>query len=98
MYIPDYKRQALTRIRLMSHNLKIELGRWSRIPRELRICVCTENQVQDEEHVLLHCPLSTHIRVKYPNLDYSDIVNLLNEGNPIDLCNFVYETLDYYKN
>ncbi|XP_068232006.1 uncharacterized protein [Palaemon carinicauda] len=44
MYVPDYKRQALKRIRLVSHSLKIELGRWSRIHYEFRICVFTENQ------------------------------------------------------
>ena len=31
-WIPDYKRQAFTRLRLMSHNLKIETGRRGELP------------------------------------------------------------------
>ena len=34
VYIPDYLRVSFSRLRLMFHNLKIETGRWSRIPRE----------------------------------------------------------------
>ena len=33
VYVPDYLRVCLTRLRLMSHNLKIEKGRWSRLLR-----------------------------------------------------------------
>ena len=39
VYIPDYLRVAFSRLRLMSHNLKIETGRWSRLPRESRLCI-----------------------------------------------------------
>ena len=39
IYIPDYTRMAFTRIRLMSHDLKTETGRWSRTPRDLRVCL-----------------------------------------------------------
>ena len=38
VYIPDYLRISFTRMRLMSHRLKIETGRWSRIPTEGRVC------------------------------------------------------------
>ena len=61
-YIPDYLRVAYSRFRLSSHRLRVETGRWSRIPRELRTCPCTEGVVQDEEHVLFHCELSSYIR------------------------------------
>ena len=52
--VVEYQRVAVTRLRLSSHNLAIERGRWSRLPREARLCEC--GQVQDECHVLLHCP------------------------------------------
>ena len=45
---------AITRFRLGSHNLPIEMGRWSRTRREERLC----NSCQilcDERHVLFHC-------------------------------------------
>ena len=54
--IPDYKREAFTRIRVMSHNLRIETGRWSRTPTEQRVCQCDGDKVQTEQHVLtVHC-------------------------------------------
>ena len=51
VYIPDYLRVSFTRLRLMSHNLKIETGRWSRLPREARVCTC--NSVQYKMNVTL---------------------------------------------
>ena len=39
--IPEYCRCACTKVRLQSsHNLRIETGRWSRLPREHRTCEC----------------------------------------------------------
>ena len=62
--VDDYLRIAFTRLRTSSHRLKIETGRWSRIPRERRLCQCGED-VQTEEHVLAHCELTRGIREKY---------------------------------
>ena len=52
-YIPDYQRESFTRLRLMSHSLRIETGRWSRTPAQDRVCVCDGNHVQTERHVLV---------------------------------------------
>ena len=41
--------------------LKIETGRWSRISRENRLCQCNEG-IQCEEHVLLKCKQTEHLR------------------------------------
>ena len=49
--IPEHERIATTRLRLSSHSLAVEKGRWSRIPREERLCSCGEG-VHDEAHVL----------------------------------------------
>ena len=38
--IPEYARIAITRLRLSSHRLRIETGRWSRLPKEERLCSC----------------------------------------------------------
>ena len=59
--IPESDRIALTRIRLGSHHLRVETGRWARIPHELRICPCSTG-IQDEKHVLLSCPKSENLR------------------------------------
>ena len=50
----EFERVLLTRYRSGSHNLKIETGRWSRTPRENRLCV-TCRELGDEEHVLYNC-------------------------------------------
>ena len=62
--VEDYLRIAFTRLRTSSHRLKVETGRWSRIPREQRLCTCGMG-VQTEEHVLLECDLVTPIKEKY---------------------------------
>ena len=46
--------KGIVKFRLGSHQLKIETGRWSRTPRENRLCV-TCGELGDEEHVLYNC-------------------------------------------
>ena len=88
--IPEHLRVALTRIRLGSHRLKVETGRWSRIPVEQRLCTCGE--VQTEQHVLLSCPLSEPIRETFRNLNFTDL-SILMEGNVSDLALYCYRVL-----
>ena len=57
-YIPDSLRINFTRLRLSSHKLRVETGRWSHTPREKRICSC--GSFQDEKHVL-ECKHNTEI-------------------------------------
>ena len=98
VYIPDYLRQSFTRIRVMSHDLKVETGRWSRLPRDERVCRCNNETIQDEKHVLLDCPLLTHIRRGYNDLDYSSIGNFSSDQNyPLDLCKYVFEITRFLK-
>ena len=63
--ISEYKRVIFSRFRLGSHHLKIETGRWQRLPRERRVCDCDGRSIQDEEHVTLKCPLTSSTRRKY---------------------------------
>ena len=51
--MPDYQRESFSRLRLMSHNLRIKTGKWSRTPAEQRLCFCVDSQVQTERHVLV---------------------------------------------
>ena len=97
VFIPDYQRISLSRIRLMSHNLKIETGRWSRIPRERRVCQCDGSQLQTEAHVLIYCPLTDSIRHRYPELNFSNINILLTDVNHLKLlCKYAYEILEFF--
>lgn len=60
--IPKQIRMFLTRLRISSHNLPIEIQRYNKdekgqkIKREKRKCtICTLNEVGDEDHYLLRC-------------------------------------------
>ena len=60
-------RVALSKLRVSSHRLEIEVGRWTRpnrIPIEQRKCrIC--NMIEDEFHFLLECKSYNQIRKKY---------------------------------
>ena len=56
-------RRALSKIRLASYDLQIELGRYRGIERSERKCtVCDRNEIEDVFHFILICPKYTHIR------------------------------------
>ena len=57
--VPDYLRISFTRFRISSHMLRVETGRWSRTPRDERLCQCGMG-VQNEPHVFV-CPLVSNI-------------------------------------
>lgn len=50
----DVVGKAITKFRLGSHTLKIETGRWTRTPRQQRLCR-TCNELGDESHVIYRC-------------------------------------------
>ena len=65
-YINDYYRIIITRWRLSSHKLMVEVGRHRRpiVPREERVCsMC--GVLEDEQHVIFTCPLYDNIRKEY---------------------------------
>lgn len=64
----ESKRLIFTRVRLSSHNLAIEKGRWQRQPREQRLCDC--GAIQDELHVSAYCPNTSSVRANYPGIDF----------------------------
>ena len=70
---PDNLHKDFTRLRLSSHRLFVERGRWSRIPRERRVCDCDHESVQDELHIALPCPRTQNVRdthgATYSSLD-----------------------------
>ena len=92
--IEEYKRIEYTRSRLSSHTLRIETGRWSRIPREERLCSCLKN-VQTEKHVFLHCEHTHEIRTKYL-ITHSELDTLFQEEDR-KLTNFIYEIMNKMK-
>ena len=96
-------RQALTKLRLSSHRLQIEVGRHTNgdneIPREDRICPLCRNGVEDEVHFLLTCPIYKDLRkhihgqlMDAPGLsDLDQTVHLLLQYNIKMVAKFIYE-------
>ena len=62
---PEAYRISFTRLRLTSHNLRSETGRWSRLPVDRRLCPC--GGIQDEEHIITSCPKTQALRTALSN-------------------------------
>ena len=58
-------RSMICKIRISAHELAIEKGRYTNVPRDNRFCnACNVNLIEDEEHFLLHCTAYTETRNK----------------------------------
>ena len=57
-------RTALTKFRLSNHNLVIEKGRYENMSLCDRTCPFCPNQIENEFHFLIKCPIYTEQRVK----------------------------------
>ena len=90
--VPEYSRKAFTRLRLSSHKLKMETGRWSRIPKEARRCPCGE--IQTEEHMLLNCPHTSALRATMPDLQFTTLQSLFSEPNVERMALYIYKVPD----
>ena len=100
--IPRRLISNLARYRTSSHCLEIEVGRHHNVAREDRLCkLCGEDNivaVEDEYHVLFHCPTYEFLRTVYisnkdiglPN-EYNFITYLQTEDQETltDLANFI---------
>ena len=96
-YVNERERVVFTRLRLSSHNLKIETGRWSRTRRENRLCDCGP-EIQDETHILFDCPKTDEARAQF-NVNrelYPDVGNLMDSFNSSDLIRFVKYCMDKF--
>ena len=60
----NYIRIALTRLRLGSHHLSSERGRWNKTEFHERKCIICDD-VEDEYHFVLCCPRYHDLRSKY---------------------------------
>ena len=50
------ERKELMKFKIGNHKLKIETGRYDKIPRVNRLCpICASNQIEDEFHFLIYC-------------------------------------------
>ena len=90
--IPEYARIDFTRLRTGSHRLKVETGRWSRIPRERRLCSCEKEEVQDEIHVIESCPHLSNLRLAFPALVFNKVAFF--QCNAGDAALFVHKAME----
>ena len=75
-------RVSLTKFRLSSHDLAIETGRYTNMPRDQRICLqCNMNMVETEYHFLLVCPKYRELRHNFLKRYYCHWPNLFKFEN-----------------
>ena len=88
-----YIRFAITKIRIGSHNLMIERGRWSKLELIDRQC-STCFKLEDEYHVIVECPLYHNIRKTflpkylYCNPSMFKLIEFIDSAKGIELRNF----------
>lgn len=63
---PFYLVNTFCKFICSAHNLAIESGRKQHTPRHMRICMfCDKNEVEDEFHFAMVCPLYHELRTRY---------------------------------
>ena len=99
--MPGRFRSAFSKFRCGVAPLKIETGRYEGIPNENRLCfndICKNNsKVEDEKHVILHCPVYSHLRedIFTRALSFCDNFNSLTDDDKFVFL-FTNENLFYY--
>lgn len=97
-------RTAISRLRVSSHRLEIEAGRWARPykPVNERLCnVC--NRIEDEFHFVLECRLYSMLRRIYIDKYYwqrpsmMKFIELVNSDNIRCICNLAIYTYKAFK-
>ena len=72
------KRVAVSKFRLSAHNLPIESGRYSNIPKQNRLCnFCNLSEVGDEFHYCMVCPHHEFLKLR---TTYLQSINLINSN------------------
>lgn len=61
--------RRIAQLRMGSHRLAIEEGRFAKVPRGQRVCVvCDKRDREDERHYVFECERYSQIRRRYPGL------------------------------
>ena len=90
--IPMHIKKYITKIRLSSHNLHVESVRTNNTPRSERKCFFCNNDIEDEFHFVLMCPVYVDLRKKYIKKYYWErpsvikLTQLLSVNNVSELC------------
>ena len=73
-------RKIICQMRISDHPLLIERGRYTKIPRNLRLCNSC-NEIEDEFHFILKCTLNENLRTDF--LKALDIFDQMNEEDKL---------------
>ena len=75
----------IARLRGAMLRIRVNEGRWNRTPFENRICpVCNLRQIEDEEHLLFHCPVWNGYRdqlLQFANFQKFNLSLMLHNAN-----------------
>ena len=102
--LPDALKYIVCKFRSVDHKLPIETGRYTRIPRNERVCkMCNSGQLGDEFHFCLECPALKELRntflpaniYKRPNvINFGRILNIKNKITLVNVAKFIKFGLD----
>ena len=97
-YVPTSMLQKTSQLRLISHNLKIELGRHTRptTPVDERICFC--GGIETETHFILDCELYHHIRDNFNIRNNDRLEYVLDNKETFNFIQRLHECRDIYSN
>ncbi|MCU7801521.1 MAG: hypothetical protein KZQ70_15660 [gamma proteobacterium symbiont of Lucinoma myriamae] len=93
----DNPRQEITifaKIRLSSHKLHVEEGRYRKTPLSERLCQLCKLGIEDEEHFVLNCPKLDHIRNTFFG-ELSTIYPMFSSMNDSEKFKFIMLSKDY---
>lgn len=91
--IPLQYKKLICKLRLSSHCLTIETGRYNNVPLQRRLCPLCTLDIEDEYHFILKCPYYCNLREKFLKKFYYikpsvfKLILLLSTQNVKDLCN-----------
>lgn len=104
--IPMQYKKLICKLRLSSHCLSIETGRYKNVPLDRRLCPLCTLDVEDEFHFFLKCTYYSHFRTKFLKKYYFTrpsvfkLIQLLSTQNVKELCNlgkFIKNAFDIRK-
>ena len=97
-------RNSLARLRVSSHRLEIEVGRWARPYKPVHERLCNNcNRLEDEYHIVIECSLYNSLRRKYIDQVYwrspsmYKFVNLITSDNTRTITNLDIYVYKHFK-
>jgi len=92
LIMPPSHRSALSKFRCGVAPIRLETGRFEKLPESERICpLCNSGEVESESHVLLKCPIYSDIRTELFENMVRAVPNFF-DVSFIDQLNFIFTT------